>query len=154
QEGAAILSSGALATFSGEKTGRSPQDKRIIKTPANPAEVWWGSVNIPAEIDDFLACRQRALDFLNAQPTAYVVDGYAGWDPEYRIKVRVIAARAYHALFMSNLLIRPTPDELGRFGEPELVIFNAGDQAADRRISGLGSGTSVMLHLERGEMII
>jgi len=65
-EGAAILSSGALATFSGEKTGRSPKDKRIIESHGSSADVWWGSVNIPAGGDSFLACRQQALDFLNA----------------------------------------------------------------------------------------
>ena len=153
-EGAAILSSGALATFSGEKTGRSPKDKRIIESSPSLGEVWWGPVNLPAGDDSFLACRQQALDFLEAQPRVYVVDGYAGWDPAYRIKVRVICARAYHALFMRNLLIRPTPEELDRFGEPDLVILNAGDQAADRRIPGVTSGTSILLHLDRGAMVI
>ncbi len=153
-EGAAILSSGALATFSGEKTGRSPKDKRIIDSPASTEDVWWGSVNISATAESFLACRRRALEFLGAQPTAYLVDGYAGWDPEYRIKVRVICSRAYHALFMHNLLIRPSPDELDAFGEPDLVIINAGDQAADARLPDVRSATSVMLHLERREMVI
>ena len=50
---------------------------------------------------------------------------------DYKIKVRVICARAYHALFMHNLLIRPTREELEEFGEPEFVILNAGDQPAD-----------------------
>jgi phosphoenolpyruvate carboxykinase (ATP) len=154
QEGAAILSSGALATFSGEKTGRSPKDKRIVAGPDGSADVWWGSVNIPADEATFLACRRRALEFLNDRPTAYVVEGYAGWEPAYRVKVRVICARAYHALFMHNLLIRPAPAELDGFGEPELVILNAGDQAADRRLPGVSSATSVMLHLERGEVVI
>jgi phosphoenolpyruvate carboxykinase (ATP) len=153
-EGAALLSNGALATFSGEKTGRSPQDKRIIERPESSAEVWWGSVNIPASPQGFLACRRQALDFLGSQPAAYVVDGYAGWDPQYRMKVRVISSRAYHALFMHNLMIRPAADELATFGEPDLVIINAGGQAADRRIPGVTSATSVMLDLERGEMVI
>ena len=85
---------------------------------------------------------------------AYVVDGYAGWDPEYRIKVRVLCSRAYHALFMHNLLIPPAPDELETFGEPDLLIINAGSQAADRQIPGVTSTTSVMLDLEGGEMVI
>jgi len=90
REGAAILSSGALATFSGVKTGRSPTDKRIVDNPASSADVWWGSVNIPASDESFMACRRQALDFLEARPTVYVVDGYAGWDSTYKIKVRVI----------------------------------------------------------------
>ena len=153
-EKAAILACGALATFSGEKTGRSPLDKRIVRNPESADEVWWGSVNIPASDASFLACRRQALDYLGARPIVYVVDGFAGWDPAYRIKVRVICARAYHALFMHNLLIRPAAHELEEFGEPDFVIYNAGDQRADRRIEGVGSNTSVMLNLERREMVV
>jgi phosphoenolpyruvate carboxykinase (ATP) len=154
REGAAILASGALAVFSGEKTGRSPKDKRIVSRPESASRVSWGSVNMPATPESFLACRRLALEFLNAQPTLYQVDGFAGWDPAHRIKVRVVCARAYHALFMHNLLIRPTPGELRSFGDPDLVIINAGDQAADPQIEGVSSATSVMLDLERGEMVI
>jgi phosphoenolpyruvate carboxykinase (ATP) len=152
-EGAAILSGGALATYSGEKTGRSPKDKRIIEGSSGD-DVWWGSVNIPAKNAGFLECRRRAMAFLEAQPRVFVVDGYAGWDREYRIKVRVICSRAYHALFMHNLLIRPTPEELETFGEPEFLIINAGDQPADPGVPGVSSPTSVMLHLDRREMVI
>ena len=108
REKAAILSSGALATYSGEKTGRSPLDKRIVENPESTSEIWWGSVNIPASDSSFLACRGQALEHLGSLRVVYVVDGFAGWDPEYRIKVRVVCSRAYHALFMHNLLIRPS----------------------------------------------
>jgi phosphoenolpyruvate carboxykinase (ATP) len=154
REGASILSGGALATFSGEKTGRSPKDKRIIESPGSADDVWWGSINIPADDASFRACRRDALEFLRARPSIFVVDGYAGWDPDYRIKVRVIGSRAYHALFMHNLLIRPTAEELEDFGEPELLIVNAGDRPADPLIPGVSSRTSVLLHLDRGEMVI
>jgi phosphoenolpyruvate carboxykinase (ATP) len=154
REGAALLSTGALATYSGVKTGRSPKDKRVVQNPESSARVWWGSVNIPASDQSFLACRRRALDFINRQHTVFAVDGSAGWDPAHRVKVRVICTRAYHALFMSNLLIRPRPEEIEQFGEPELVIFNAGDQVADDRDAGVTSQTSVMLDLERGELVI
>ena len=154
-EGASILSSGALATFSGEKTGRSPKDCCIVRSPGAAAEVWWGPVNIPAAESSFQACRRQALEFLvRCSSRVYVVDGYAGWDPEYRVKVRVLCARADHALFMHDLLIRPTPEELETFGEPDLTIVNAGGRAADPLIPGVSSRTSVMLHLDRGEMII
>lgn len=48
--------------------------------------------------------RERAIDYLNTRDNVYVFDGFAGWDPKYRIKVRVIASRAYHALFMVSIL--------------------------------------------------
>ena len=69
--------------------------------------------------------RERAVDYLNTRSRIYVVDGFAGWDERYRINVRVVCARAYHALFMRNMLIRPRPEELEHF-EPDYVIYNAG----------------------------
>lgn len=153
-EGAAITASGALATFSGEKTGRSPKDKRIVQNPESTGDVWWGSVNIPAPSDSFLKLRQHALDFLHGRDRVYVVDGYAGWDPRYRLKVRVVCSLAYHALFMRNILIRPTLEEHRSFGEPDFVIYNAGEAAADTSIPGVASQTSVMLDLERKQLVI
>src|SRR3954453_10645294 len=64
-EGAAITASGALATFSGEKNGRSPMDKRIVQNPESTDDVWWGPVNIPAPSDSFVKLRQQAIDYLN-----------------------------------------------------------------------------------------
>jgi phosphoenolpyruvate carboxykinase (ATP) len=87
-----------------------------------------------------------------------VVDGYANWDNAggHRVKVRVVAERPYHALFMRNMLIRPSEDELASesFGEPDLVIFNAGHLAANRFGTGAGSRTCVALNLKCGEMVI
>ena len=91
EEGAAIVASGALATYSGEKTGRSPKDKRIVENPESKGDVWWGSVNMPVSPESFTKCRQQAIKFINGRKRVYVVDGYAGWDHEYRVKVRVIS---------------------------------------------------------------
>ena len=153
-EKAAILSSGALATFSGSKTGRSPRDKRIVRRPESEGRVWWGSVNIPIEPDPFLACRARAIEALQMHGRVFVVDAFAGWDPASRIKVRVVCSRAYHALFMRNLLIRPSLEELERFGEPDFLIFNAGDIDADPTTPGLNAKTGILLDLDRREMVI
>ena len=81
-------------------------------------------------------------------------DGFAGWEPKYRIKVRVICARAYHALFMHNMLIRPTPEELENFGEPDFVVYNAGQFPANRFTMGMTSSSSVAINFKRREMII
>ncbi len=83
-----------------------------------------------------------------------MVDGFAGWDPQYRIKVRVICARAYHALFMHNMLIRPTPDEMATFGDPDYVIYNAGQFPANPHTQQMTSRTSIDISLERREMVI
>jgi phosphoenolpyruvate carboxykinase (ATP) len=86
EKGSAISSSGALMCRSGDKTGRSPKDKRVVKEPESEADVWWGRVNIPMEERSFLINRERAIDYLNLQQRLFVVDGYAGWNSKYRMK--------------------------------------------------------------------
>jgi phosphoenolpyruvate carboxykinase (ATP) len=154
EPGTAISSTGALVATSGEKTGRSPKDKRIVDNPESTADVWWGEINMPLDERVFLLNRQRALDYFNLQDRLYILDGYAGWDPAYQIKVRIISSRAYHALFMHNMLIRPSGDELDNFGDPDFVIFNAGEFPANPYTEGMTSSTSVNVNFERGEMLI
>jgi phosphoenolpyruvate carboxykinase (ATP) len=151
---AVITSSGALTAISGAKTGRSPKDKRVVDHPDSTRDVWWGDVNIRFEERNLLINRQRAIDYLNVCDVLYVIDGFAGWDPKYRVKVRVICARAYHALFMHNMLIRPTEEELAEFGEPDYVIYNAGRFPANRYSPQMTSPTSVAVSFERGEIVI
>ena len=154
EKGSNITSAGALATRSGAKTGRSPLDKRIVDEPESSRDVWWGPVNIKLEPQTFMVNRERAIDYLNTLDRLYVFDGFAGWDKDHRIKVRVICARAYHALFMNNMLIRPTEEELRTFGEPDFVIYNAGGFPANRYTKGMSSSTSVSISFARGEFVI
>ena len=149
-----IADSGALIAYSGDKTGRSPMDKRIVRADASQDEVWWGPVNIPIDHRTFLINRQRATDYLSTRDRLYVIDAFAGADPDHRIKVRVICERPYHALFMSIMLIRPTPEELADFGEPDWVIFNSGRFPANPLTAGMTSRTSVDLSLEDREIVI
>jgi phosphoenolpyruvate carboxykinase (ATP) len=153
-DGAEITSVGALMTSSDRKTGRSPKDKRIVQHADSSADVCWGDVNIPIDEPTYLLNRQRAIEFLAACERLYIVDGYAGWDPRYRLKIRIVCARPYHALFMYNMLMRPTPEELETFGEPDYVIHNAGQCAADAKLPGMTSDTSVDLSFERRELVI
>jgi phosphoenolpyruvate carboxykinase (ATP) len=154
EPGATIADSGALIAYSGEKTGRSPQDKRVVRHQHSENDVWWGPVNFPLDELTFMINRERAKDYLNTCPRLYVIDAFAGWDPKYRLKVRVICSRPYHALFMHNMLIRPTDAELAEFGEPDFVIYNAGRFPANRYTTGMTSGTSVDVCFELGELVI
>src|SRR5262249_60054263 len=135
-------------------TGRSPKDKRVVENPASKNDIWWGTVNIPFDEQTFQINRQRAVDYLNTRDRLYCFDGFAGWDPKYRIKVRVICSRPYHALFMHTMLIRPTKEELPGFGKPDFVICNAGAFPANRLTAGIDSKTSICLSLEDRELII
>jgi phosphoenolpyruvate carboxykinase (ATP) len=154
EKGSTISSTGALIAYSGKKTGRSPTDKRVVDEPEVRDDVWWGNVNIKLDAHSFLVNRERAVDYLNTRDRLYVVDGYGGWDPKHQLKIRVVCARAYHALFMHNMLIRPTGDQLASFGEPDYVIYNAGGFPANRHTSGMTSTTSVDLSFARREFVI
>lgn len=154
EKGTAISDTGALLVYSGEKTGRSPKDKRIVQNPKSQDNIDWGDINIALDGSTFMINKERAIDYLNTRERLYVVDAYAGWDPKYQIKVRIICTRAYHALFMQNMLIMPTTDQLADFGDPDYVIFNAGGFPANRHTTEMTSKTSVDLNLERKEIVI
>ncbi len=149
-----VVSSGAIATNSGDKKGRSPKDKRIVEEASSKDDVWWGSVNIPLSEASFEKNKSIAIKHLDSCERLYVVDGFAGWDPKTQIKVRIICARAYHALFMHNMLIRPTAEQLANYGEPDYVVFNAGHEEADPSVEGVETKTSVALHFAKGEFVI
>lgn len=151
---AVIASSGALATRSGDKTGRSPKDKRIVESEATVDDIWWGDINMRMTERSFLINRQRARDYLNTHSRLFVCDGFAGWDPRYRLKIRVICSSAYHALFMQNMLIRPNDDELAAFGDPDYTIYNAGHFPANPYTAQMTSRTSVDLSFEQREFVI
>jgi phosphoenolpyruvate carboxykinase (ATP) len=151
---AAIADSGALMVRSGAKTGRSPKDKRIVEHDDSKDNIWWGDINVAVNDLTFQINRERAIDYLNTLARLYVVDGYAGWDPQEQIKVRIVCTRPYHALFMSNMLIRPSLEELQDFGDPDYVIFNAGQFPANRHTSGMTSKTSIDLSFEQQEIVI
>ncbi|MEE8594620.1 MAG: phosphoenolpyruvate carboxykinase (ATP) [Gemmatimonadota bacterium] len=153
EEDSAIAANGALVAYSGKKTGRSPMDKHLVKHVDSEGEVWWGRVNFPIEPELFKLNRERARDLLNLCDPVFCIDGFAGWDPKYRIKVRIICSRPYHALFMHDMLIRPTTEELESFGDPDYVIYNAGQFPAAHETTGL-SPTTVDLSFEDREVVI
>ena len=154
EPGSRICSSGALVAYSGAKTGRSPGDKRLVHHPDSANDVWWGKVNQPMEPAAFAHTRERALDFLNTHDRLYVVDGFAGWHPQHKLKIRVLCARPYHALFMRTMLIRPSQEELAAFGTPDFTVINAGHFAAARQGEQTGSKTSIALSFEEQQMVI
>lgn len=105
KKGSFIISTGAFATLSGAETSRSPRDKRVVKEETSYNDLWWvkDSPNIEMDEHTFMTNRERTVDYLNSLDKIYVNDQFLNWDPEHRIKVRIILARAYHALFMHNM---------------------------------------------------
>jgi phosphoenolpyruvate carboxykinase (ATP) len=127
-----------------------------VETPGYTDDIWWGKVNIKTTEKAWNINYQRAIDFLNTRNRLILVDGYAGWDPKYRIKVRVICSRAYHALFMHNMMIRPTKEELVRdFSHgADYYIINSGVFPASPLTETLTSTTSVNVNFKERKMAI
>lgn len=125
-----LSSTGALVAYSGEKTGRSPKDKRIVMNEQSK-EIWWSDVNKPIskKLYDSYIAYARSYMFAHIEDV-HVVDAYAGWDPKHRVGVRVYCCNPYHALFMKNMLIPVNNHERENF-EAELIIYNVGHLSLD-----------------------
>lgn len=145
---------GALSVNSYHKKGRSPSDKRIVDSASVRNDVDWGNVNIKLPEASFELLKSRAKAFLDRQEHLFIVDCFAGHDAATRLKVRIITTRAYHAMFMQNMLIEPTAEELKNFGEPDYTIYNAGECCADRTVPGVLSETCVALNFDTREQVI
>ncbi|XP_059064364.1 phosphoenolpyruvate carboxykinase (ATP) 1-like [Cryptomeria japonica] len=156
EKGSFITCTGALATMSGAKTNRSPKDKRVVREETSEQDLWWGSGSPNIEMDEqtFFVNRERAVDYLNSLDKVFVNDQFLNWDPEHRLKVRIISTRAYHSLFMHNMCIQPTLEELENLGVPDFTIYNAGQFPCNRYTHYMTSSTSIDLNFKRREMVI
>lgn len=126
-----------------------------LKDEKENAEIWWGKVNMPMEPSQYAKVYQRALDYLNNRERIYVVDGYIGWDPKYKLRVRIFCTRAYHALFMNNMMIRPTQEELSTdFDVIDFSIYNAGEFYASPSTASKDSRTCVALNFDQKQGVI
>jgi phosphoenolpyruvate carboxykinase (ATP) len=154
RRGEAVLADGgALVAETGQHTGRSPNDKFLVKEPSSEAEVWWGEVNRPIAPDRFAALRGKVLDHYRDREL-WVFDGYAGADPRYRLPVRVVTEQAWHNLFARNMFIAETdPDRLAAF-EPGFTVLQAPSLAADPATDGTRSGTFIVVGFAERTVLI
>ena len=154
QRGEATLAAeGPLVCLTGPHTGRSPNDKFLVKDPSIEGDVWWGDVNRPFEREKFEALRARAQEHLQGKDV-FVFDGYAGADPRYRINVRVITEDAWHNLFARNMFIREEdPAVLASF-EPNFTVINVAHLQAEPERDGTRSSTFILLDLAKRMVLI
>jgi phosphoenolpyruvate carboxykinase (ATP) len=150
---AVLAEGGALVVDTGAHTGRSPNDKFIVREPGSERRIAWGDVNAEIAEESFLGLRDKVIAHLEQCETVYVIDAFAGADPEHRIGVRVISDLATHALFAKTLFIEPTDDELEDFSA-DAVVLHAPAVEADPEEDGTRSGTFVVLHPTRAEVLI
>jgi phosphoenolpyruvate carboxykinase (ATP) len=143
---------GALVVRTGQFTGRSPKDKFIVREPGTETTVHWGSVNQPLSEQQFEGIFSRLRSFLKDKEV-FVEDLYAGADPHFSMPVRVVAQRAWHALFARQVLLRP-PEGSTAEHAPEFTLVFAPDFLCDPKTDGTNSETCIVIHFARRLVLI
>ena len=147
-----LVDTGALMVDTGEFTGRSPEDRFIVKDDKTVETVWWGSVNIPFSPERFDALHQKMLNFL-ADKTVYTRYAFAGANPDYRLNIEVINTLAWHNLFSYSMFLRPSADELAHF-KPDFTIICIPEFKANPATDGTRSGNFAILNMTRNILLI
>jgi phosphoenolpyruvate carboxykinase (ATP) len=148
-----LAEGGPLAVDTGKFTGRSPKDKFLVEEESSRDRIWWGEVNQPLAEDNFVRLRDKVTTQLESADALYVIDAWAGADPAHRIGVRVITAHPYHALFAKTMFIDLTPAEEQTFA-PQALVLHTPDLEADPAEDGTRTGTFVVLHPGRTELLV
>lgn len=147
-----LARSGALVTRTGERTGRSPDDRFFVAHGDSEGLIDWGQVNQPVESEVFDKLFDRARDYFEGRDV-FVVDGYIGADPAHCIKLRVVCELAWHALFARQLFRTLKADDTGDF-EPDFYVVAAPNFQTVPKRDGTNSEAFVGLDLEKREVLI
>ena len=147
-----VARGGALVTRTGEHTGRAPNDKFIVEEPSSQGDIWWGDVNRPISQAQFDGLRLRVLDHLQNRDV-FVQDCFAGADPEFRLKVRVVTETAWHGLFARNMFLQPPVPDLADF-EPAFTILHAPECHARPAVDGTNSEVFVLVDFAQRLVLI
>jgi phosphoenolpyruvate carboxykinase (ATP) len=148
-----IAEGGPLAVDTGKHTGRSPKDKFVVREPGSEDRIWWGDVNAEISEEHFEGLREKVTAEIGGGDDLYVVDAFAGADPKQRVAVRVVTNHPYHALFARTMFIDPDEEELREF-EPQALVLHAPGLESDPAADGTRTGTFVVLHPSRQEVLI
>ena len=112
---------GALIVETGKHTGRSANDRYIVKTPTTENSVWWENNLNPMTPQNFAKLKEKAIQFLNSKPELYVTERSVGADPVHNISSRLITNRPQHALFSTHLF----RDKQRDFKDTDFTIIHA-----------------------------
>ena len=147
-----LAQGGALVCNTGAHTGRSANDKFIVRESGSEVDIDWGNVNRAIAPDQFDAILARQLAYYQGRDL-YVQDCWAGAAKAHRLAVRVVTLTAWHSAFARNMFIRPTVDELAEF-TPEFTILHAPELEMPPDTPGLNSGTYILVNFEKHLVLI
>lgn len=148
-----LTHTGAVAVTTGKYTGRSPKDKYIVEEPSTKQTIDWGPVNQPMEPETFDKLYDKVLDYLMKQDELFVFKGFAGADPKSRLPIQVVNEFAWHNLFVHQLFIRPSAEELAAH-EPQFTVICAPNFKADPAVDGTRSEAFIIISFERRTVLI
>ncbi len=147
-----IAAEGPLVVHTGQHTGRSPKDKFVVREPWSQDKVWWGEVNHEISEEHYDRLRARLVEYV-ADKQLYAQDMYIGAHELHRRSLRVYTETAWASIFARNLFRRPPQEDLASFA-PNFTIIDVPSFQADPDTDGTRSGTAILLHLQRMEVII
>ena len=147
-----LADAGPFCAVTSPHTGRSPNDKFVVREPSSADQVWWGKVNQPISPEHFDRLHADMVRHLNAQEL-FVRDLFAGADPAYRVPVRFVSPNAWHTLFVYNMFLRPSPADLAAF-TPAWQVLHAPELHADPATHGTKTGTFIVVHFARRTILI
>ena len=151
---------GAINVMTGIYTGRSPKDKFFVVDVVSKDTVWWTSEeykndNKPLSEASWKILKDKAIDELSHKDRLYVVDAFCGANKNTRLKVRFVMEVAWQAHFVTNMFIRPTPEELKDFGEPDFIVLTASKAKVENfKELGLHSETAIVFNLKEKMQVI
>ncbi|HXH07288.1 MAG TPA: phosphoenolpyruvate carboxykinase [Vicinamibacterales bacterium] len=148
-----IAVDGPLVCRTAPHTGRSPNDKFIVREPSSEPHIWWGSVNRP--IDE--AAFDRLLDDVTSHLAGrelFVQDCYAGADPAHRLRLRIVTEYAWHSLFARHLFIDRGTTAGAEGGDPDVTVIDVPSFRADPARHDTNSEVCILLHLARRLVVI
>lgn len=144
---------GPFVVSTGKYTGRSANDKFVVKEPSSENEVWWGPINKPFAPTDFDLVHFGLRSYFQGREV-FVQDCYAGADPRYRIKVRVITEQAWHSLFARTMFLQEhDPEALAEF-EPDWTVIHAPGFEADPNVEHTQSEAFILLNIAERMVVI
>ena len=141
----------ALVTETGERTGRSPNDKFIVDEPSTNQDVNWGDVNISTDKVVFERLKVQVIEYLSKRDTLFVQDLYCGSEESEALPIRVINQNAWHNAFARNMFVRPTEEQL-QSHKPQFTVYHAPHFEA--KDEALNSQCFVIVNYAAGEVII
>jgi phosphoenolpyruvate carboxykinase (ATP) len=130
---------GTLAINTGKFTGRSPQDRFIVKDAYTKDKVWWGKTNKPVSQENFDALKNKVTDYLSNREL-YVRDGSVCADPAFKTDIRTVTEYPWSSSFVFNMFLRPSDEELANFDEEWLVLCAPGYVCEDPKAYGIRQG--------------